>query len=103
MDWNGTPGIMIAGVTGLFIISLMSRIEHALLKRFENDTPLRLASLTDAEKGGRRDAANPLPASPVCLPVPDGEERLATQAERDDVNESIERSKSTPAERAVRL
>lgn len=30
------------------------------------------------------------------LPVPDGQERLATQAERDDVNGKIEGSDSTP-------
>jgi hypothetical protein len=31
------------------------------------------------------------------LPVVDGQERLATQPERDDVNERIEGSRSTPA------
>ena len=31
------------------------------------------------------------------VPVPDGEERLATGPERDDVNERIEDSHSTPA------
>ncbi|HEX5734884.1 MAG TPA: hypothetical protein VF131_18785 [Blastocatellia bacterium] len=38
----------------------------------------------------------PFDEQPENLPVPDGQERLATQAERDDVNEKIESSDSTP-------
>ena len=34
---------------------------------------------------------------PDSLPVPDGQERLATQPERDDVNGKIEGSHPTPA------
>jgi hypothetical protein len=39
----------------------------------------------------------------VDLPVPDGQERLATQPERDDVNGRIEGSHSTPASRSAQL
>jgi hypothetical protein len=33
--------------------------------------------------------------NPVFQPVPDGQERLATQSERDDINEEIERAQLT--------
>ena len=37
-----------------------------------------------------------LDEQPDNLPVPDGQERLATQTERDDVSRRIEGSHSTP-------
>jgi hypothetical protein len=40
----------------------------------------------------------PLDEEPENLPVPDGQERLATQAERDDVNKKIEGPDSSPVE-----
>ena len=95
MDWSGTLGIIIAGVAGLFAISLMFWIGHALLKQLEADTPQEPLIHSMVNQPAHED--------PDCLPVPDGEERLATQSERDDVNERIERSKSAPAGEAVRL
>jgi hypothetical protein len=96
MEWSGWLAVVIAGVAGLLIISLLYWSGHALLNRLGDVTPPKSAILQSP-------ADRPSAEQPAYISVPAGQERLATQAERDDVNDRIERFRSSPSGRSVQL
>jgi hypothetical protein len=81
MDWSSAPAVLIAGILGLLMLSLAFWAGQALLNFLESDGPLR-----EAERY-----------------VPDGQERLATSLEINDVVERMERSRSLSASGPGRL
>lgn len=96
MDWSGGLAVVIAGVAGLLIVSFLYWSGHAFLNWLGDETLPKselLHSPTD----------QPALEQAVYLSVPAGQERLATQIERDDVNGRIERSRSSPSGRSVQL
>lgn len=96
MEWGGWLAVVIAGVAGLLIISLLYWSGHALLNLLGDVTPPKSVLFQTT-------ADRPSAEQPAYLSVPAGQERLATQAERDDVNGTIERSRSSPSGRSVQL
>lgn len=88
MQLSSVLEIAVMGTGVFFTFWLTLRVGRALLNRLGIRTSLKpepffvMASQADHE-------------NPVFQPVPDGQERLATQPERDDINEKIERAHST--------
>ncbi len=81
MNWSIALGVSLAALGGLFIWLLMIRGGGASAQRLTTPTPPTFAPVSAFIK----------------QPIPDGQERLATQAERDDVKGIIERRNTTPA------
>lgn len=96
MDWNGAAGFVIAGAAGLFAISLMFWSGHVLLAGLGNDA---LPESMLAQHPVEQPAHEGLIYSPVLA----GQERLATQPERDDVNGTIKGLPSTPVSEPLPL
>lgn len=96
MDWNGAIAVVIAGAAGLLAISLIYRGGHALLNWLGDETVREAEILHSTTDQPSREQAAP-------FSVPYGQERLATQAERDDVDGRIARSPSSPPAKSVQL
>jgi len=90
MVWSDTPGVIIVGAAGLFIISLIFFIGQSVLAWLGDEIPPDFKPAHGA-------ANKPAREQPAHLPVPAGQERLATQLERDGVSRAIEGSRATPA------
>jgi hypothetical protein len=85
MQWNSILGMALMGGGVCCLSWLTFRLGQALWFRLGLKAALKperffiMANQPDYE-------------NPVFQPVPDGQERLATQPERDDINEKIERA-----------
>jgi hypothetical protein len=83
MDWNGVPGAIILGLSALALISLLFWSGHAVLNLLGDDIPLGRHSSTGD------DLAEPVSPGPDPKPSLERGEGLATQEEREDVNEIV--------------
>jgi hypothetical protein len=79
MEWGGGLAVVTAGVAGILIISLLYWSGHAMLNWLGD-----VASPESEFLHSR--AEQPSHEQPAYISVPAGQERLATQAERDAVN-----------------
>jgi hypothetical protein len=83
MDWSGIPGAIVVGVSSLALISLLFWSGHAVLNFLGDDIPVRRRSSIG------NDVVGPVSLGPDPKPLLEGVERLATQEEREEVNEII--------------
>lgn len=81
MDWSGVPGAMILGLSALVLISLLLWSGQAVLNFLGDEVPLGRPGSTRNELG------EPISIGPDRKSLLEGLERLATQQERDEVNE----------------
>ncbi len=87
MQWSSILQMTIIG-GGLFIVWSTFRMRRTLVNYLGMKAWLRPAPLFVM-------AGQAEPENAISQPVPDGQERLATQIERDDINEKIAREQLT--------
>ena len=90
MQGSNVLDMIIAGVGIFFICWLTFRVGRAILNRLGIKVFLKPEPLFVM-------ANQPDHDNPGFQPVPDGQERLATQLERDDINERLERDQPASA------
>jgi|SRR5262245_12160435 len=83
MDWNGVPGTIVVGLSALALISLLFWSGHAVLNFLSDDIPVRRRSSIG------NDVVGPVSPRPDPKPLLERGERLATQEEREAVNEIV--------------
>jgi hypothetical protein len=90
MHWSDASVVVVAGIAGVMILSLMFWSGHVLLNLLGDETPLTPVSIHFNDQAAPEDS--------VRLQVPDGQERLATKLERDDVSRVLAGPAITTAE-----
>jgi len=92
MDWSGIPGAIVMGASALALISLLFWFGHAVLNLLGDDIPLGRHSSTGD------DLAEPVSPGPDPKPSLERAEGLATQEEREEVNELVGKADRLPVD-----